>query len=94
MNIQETSNRFYIGNDPHYPDAQLDFTIDQGVMTLWHTEVQEVLKGQGAGSALVAYAVEYARKYELKIRPVCEYALAQFQKKPDYADVWDNKASS
>ena len=94
MDMHESKDRFYLGSDPQKPDAQLDHTIDQSVMTLWHTEVQDVLKGQGAGSALVAYAVEVARKNGLKIRPACAYALAQFQKKPEYADVWLKEASS
>lgn len=88
IDIKEGTNQFYIGNDEINSEGKLEYTIKNKVLTIWHTEVGESLKGQGAGSALVAYAVDYARKNELKIKPVCTYALSQFEKKTDYADVW------
>ena len=86
--IHEAHNLFYIGSDSARPDAQIQYTIKGRVLTIWHTEVGDLLKGQGAGSALVAYTVNYARQHALKIQPVCTYALSQFEKKPEYQDVW------
>jgi predicted GNAT family acetyltransferase len=91
FNINEANNLFYIGNDENSIQGKIDYSVEDKVLTIWHTEVGDSLKGQGAGSALVAYAVDYARKHQLKINPVCSYALAQFEKKPDYADVWAKK---
>lgn len=54
-----------------------------------HTEVSDKLKGKGAGKQLVAAAVDYARKNNLKILPLCPFAAAVFQKTPDYNDVLD-----
>lgn len=88
LTIKEAPNLFYIGNDPKNPDGHIVYSIDAKILTIWHTVVQETLKGQGAGSALVAYAVDYARKQGLMIKPVCTYALSQFEKKPEYEDVW------
>lgn len=88
LTINEATHLFYIGNDPKKPDGHIEYTVEGNVLTIWHTVVQDVLKGQGAGSALVAYAVDYARQHNLMINPVCTYVLAQFQKKPEYADVW------
>ena len=88
LEIRETHNLFYIGTDPKQPEGKIEYTVTGKVLTIWHTEVGESLKGQGAGSALVAYAVDYARKHDLKIKPVCTYALSQFEKKAEYADVW------
>jgi uncharacterized protein len=86
--IHEAHNHFYIGNDATQPEGQLQYTIDDKVLTIWHTIIGESLKGQGAGSALVAYAVDYAHKNDLKIKPICTYALSQFEKKLEYGEVW------
>ncbi len=53
-----------------------------------HTEVDESLKGQGIGYALVEKAVEYARDNYQKILPLCPFAQAVFKKRYDtYKDV-------
>lgn len=88
IDIKEAKDLFYIGNDEAHPEGQIQYTIEDGVLILWHTEVKDSLKGQGAGSALVAYAVNVARRDHLKVSPVCSYALSQFEKKPEYGDVW------
>lgn len=56
-------------------------------MVIDHTEVDESLKGQGVGQALVARAVEYAREKGAKIRPLCTYAKHIMNKTPEYSDV-------
>ncbi len=52
-----------------------------------HTEVSEKLKGQNAGRQLLAKAVAFAREKQVKIKPLCPFANAMFQKTPDYSDV-------
>ncbi len=54
-----------------------------------HTEVSEDLKGQSAGKQLVAFAVEHARKNNLKIIPLCPFTASVFKRTPEYADVLD-----
>ncbi|NVK26972.1 MAG: N-acetyltransferase [Flavobacteriia bacterium] len=52
-----------------------------------HTEVDESLRGQGVGYDMVSKAVERARKFKLKILPLCPFAKSVFDKKTEYADV-------
>lgn len=52
-----------------------------------HTEVDDRLKGQNIGYELVHKTVEHARMHGLKISPVCPFAKAVFDKKPDFGDV-------
>jgi hypothetical protein len=52
-----------------------------------HTEVDESLRGQNIGYELVHRTVEFARSKGLKVSPVCPFAKAVFDKKPDFADV-------
>lgn len=52
-----------------------------------HTEVNERLKGQGAGKLLLSKAVEFARNRGVKILPLCPFAKSIFSKEPEYRDV-------
>lgn len=52
-----------------------------------HTEVNEILKGQGAGKQMLSKAVEFARGKGLKIIPLCPFAKSVFDKTPEYGDV-------
>lgn len=52
-----------------------------------HTEVDERLKGQNIGYELVHKTVEYARAQGLKITPLCTFAKAVFDKRPEFGDV-------
>lgn len=47
LTIKEAPNLFYIGNDPKNPDGHIVYSIDAKILTIWHTVVQETLKGQG-----------------------------------------------
>ena len=52
-----------------------------------HTEVSEALKGKNAGKQLVAAAVDYARKNNIKILPLCPFARSVFDRVKEFADV-------
>lgn len=72
--------------------AEMEVGIRDGNLTAYHTEVAEVLKGQGIASKLLAEMVAYARKNNLKVIPLCPYVLAQFRRRPDeYADIWNKR---
>lgn len=68
--------------------AEMTFSMTEtGVMIIDHTEVSDALRGTGAGKKLVAEGVSHARKYNIKIMPLCPFAKAVFDKTPDYGDV-------
>ena len=84
-----TKGIFYIEKDKSTV-AEMVYTMpsDQ-VMIIEHTEVNESLKGQNVGTKLVKNAVEFARKNNLKIIPLCPFTLSVFKRHPEqYADVW------
>jgi uncharacterized protein len=54
-----------------------------------HTEVSDVLRGKGAGKQLVSAAVDYARKNNIKIIPLCPFAKSVFDKVKEFQDVLD-----
>ncbi len=69
--------------------AEMEILVKDSVLTVFHTEVDDSLRGKGVAGALVAKMVEYARGNNLKVVPLCPYVLAQFKRHPEqYADLW------
>jgi uncharacterized protein len=52
-----------------------------------HTEVDDILKGKGAGKELVAKSVEFAREKGIKIVPLCPFAKSVIGKTKEFQDV-------
>ena len=70
--------------------AEMEVAVNNGNLTVYHTEVAEELKGQGIASKLLSTMVAYARENRLKVIPLCPYVLAQFKRHSDqYADIWN-----
>tara|TARA_B100000795_G_scaffold249412_1_gene216927 strand:- start:2373 stop:2651 length:279 start_codon:yes stop_codon:yes gene_type:complete len=71
--------------------------IEAGMMTYtWvgtdrfiidHTEVKPEFKGKNVGNKLVMAAVEFARKMNVSIIPLCSFAKSVFDKTKDIRDV-------
>jgi len=70
--------------------AEMAVAVTGGNLVVYHTEVSEKLKGQGIGSRLLTEMVDYARKNNLKVVPLCPFVHAQFKRHAeDYADIWN-----
>jgi uncharacterized protein len=68
--------------------AQLAYAkSSNNTMIIEHTEVDDELRGQNIGYELVHKSVEYARMHGMKVSPVCPFAKAVFDKKPEFGDV-------
>jgi len=52
-----------------------------------HTEVNEALKGKGAGKQMVMKAVAFARDRQISVLPLCPFAKSVFDKMPEIRDV-------
>jgi len=87
--IVDNKGSFYIELDGERV-AELEYSkAGEHRIIISHTEVSPVLKGKSAGKQLVTAAVEYARKNNIKILPLCPFARSVFEKVPAFADVWD-----
>jgi predicted GNAT family acetyltransferase len=56
-------------------------------MMIEHTEVDEELRGGNLGYELVQKAVDFARSHHYTIIPLCQFARAVLEKKPEFRDV-------
>ena len=83
-----TKGVFFIQGEDDSMLAELLYMKKQpSTMIIEHTEVSDKLKGQNVGYQLVNAAVEYARLHGLKIIPMCPFAKAMINKKPEFHDV-------
>lgn len=91
MNIQhkEGGNRgaFFIADEGKIV-AEIVYAKSGGnVLIIEHTEVDERLRDRNIGYELVHKTADYARQQGMKVSPVCPFAKAVFDKKPDWADL-------
>lgn len=52
-----------------------------------HTEVDKPLRDQNIGYELVHKTMDYARMHGMKVSPVCPFAKAVIDKKPEWQDL-------
>lgn len=68
--------------------AEMTYTMSaDGPVIIEHTEVSDVLRGQGVGGRLVGAFVAWARNTHRKVIPLCPFARAVFDKDPSIHDV-------
>jgi uncharacterized protein len=67
--------------------AQMTYSVAGSRVIIDHTEVDDALRGTGAGRRLVQAAVEWARKEKQKLMPLCPFAKSVFDKTPEFSDV-------
>lgn len=67
--------------------AEIEWTEDNGIMTMTHTFVDDSLRGQGIAKKLLDQAAENARDKGLKMKAVCSYVVNAFDRSDDYNDV-------
>lgn len=79
------AHRFELEEDGH--TAFADYRLEGNVLHLPHVEAPPALRGTGAAGRLMQGVVDYARLHNLKLRPICGYAVAWLRKHPDTQDV-------
>jgi predicted GNAT family acetyltransferase len=63
------------------------YHVENGQMTLPHTEVDPSLSGQGIGKALVAGVLSAARERGLTVLPYCSFVRHYIQQHPELIDL-------
>jgi hypothetical protein len=82
VTLNEAAHRFELVVDGHM--AYEVFERFPGGIAYLHTIVPKELGGQGVGSQLVKYILDYAAQNRLKVRPDCPFVKAYIDKHPEY----------
>lgn len=88
MDIKRGKSKFYIGESESNFTAHITFKNGgNNIIIIDHTFVDPSLRGQGVAQLLMDAVVQMAREEQLKIVPVCSYAVVAFQRHKEYQDV-------
>jgi hypothetical protein len=88
IEIKKGITSFYIGDSEENPLAEMSFvSSSEKLIIIDHTHVSEELNGQGVGKLLLKELVDWARKENKKITPLCPYAKAQMERNKEYNDM-------
>ena len=70
--------------------GKISYSESEKMIIIDSTQVDPLYKGQKIGDQLVEAVVKFARDAQKKIIPLCPFAQAYFEKRPDqYTDVLD-----
>ncbi len=58
----------------------MDISVQNNLLTVYHTEVHKEFEGQGYGKKLFDTLIEYAQTSNLKVKPLCTFVMAMFKK--------------
>lgn len=86
MDFDYEAGRFYKNDDTGKLLAEVTFdTFANGqAYAINHTFVRDDQRGKGLAAQLIKVVVDKAIAEDKKILPLCSYARAQFDKKPEY----------
>ncbi|WP_010288656.1 GNAT family N-acetyltransferase [Kurthia massiliensis] len=88
MEFSQEEGRFFI-EDNGNTLAEITFTQpNDEFFIIDHTFVDDQLRGQGIANQLVKKVVDKARADDKTIIPLCPFAKGQFERIPEYEDVW------
>jgi len=65
----------------------IDYVLKRGRIALVHTETVAGHEGRGVAAQLVRFALDDARRRELRVIPICPYVKAYLERHPDQADI-------
>lgn len=87
MEIKKGKKNFYIGRE-EAPLAEIRFSInEEGIIIAEGTKVSDELGGKGVGKLILKELVDWARKENRKIKPLCPFIVAQMEKNAEYHDM-------
>ncbi|MDY3051922.1 MAG: GNAT family N-acetyltransferase [Ndongobacter sp.] len=76
MNFELREDGYYVPDENGETVGVINWEYnEEGDMVITHTIVSDKLRGMGAGMKLLNKAVEYAKENNLKIVPVCSFAV-------------------
>jgi predicted GNAT family acetyltransferase len=73
--------------------AQYQLGVDEGVLTFFHTEVDERFEGHGVGSRLLAGVMDFLRDNGLRIVPRCSFIRGYMREHEETHDLLAEGAS-
>ena len=78
----------YVIHLPGNLEAEMTFRkLGTDVIAIDHTYTPHEFRGRNIAAKLMDRSIADARRDRIKIRPLCSYAVAQFRRHPEWADL-------
>ncbi|WP_078806520.1 GNAT family N-acetyltransferase [Pilibacter termitis] len=87
MEFRLEDEQITLVNDEGNEVGEITWALAGTVMIVDHTFVDPEYRQDNFAKELVRQLVEYARKEEYEVLPLCPYARTQFEKNAEYQDV-------
>lgn len=87
MDYITEDNKIYVCDDGKEIAVVTFPNINENTVEINHTFVDESLRGKGVAAKLLILACEKIRLQGYKAVPTCSYAVAFFEKYPEYNDI-------
>lgn len=84
--FEENANRS-VAYDGGNQIGECEFTVSTGTWTITHTGVRPEYGGRGIARKLVESVIDEARARNVRIVPVCSYAVKVMESSEEYRDV-------
>jgi uncharacterized protein len=87
-NAAQSRFEMTLGDDTAVCDYRIERSANGGAtMVLPHTAVPPAHEGRGIAAALVAAALDHARRSGMRVRPLCSYVAQYMRRHPDTQDL-------
>ena len=92
MNVidNKEKSRFETKIDGH--DAFIEYSVQPGILSLDHTEVDKALAGQGVASEMTEKVLMEIELRGLKVIPACSYIEKYINKHPEWKSILANRS--
>lgn len=67
--------------------AVAEYHLKNDIIIFTHTEVPEVMEGQGVASRLIKNALDTSRDERYQVVPLCPFVAAYIRRHPEYRDL-------
>lgn len=87
MDLKKRNNRIFLEDEYGKTIAEIEFEeIESGRFNIYHTFVDESLRGKGIASKLVQEAVNEIKSRKCTVQATCSYAKKWLEKNKDKED--------
>lgn len=88
MDFKQTESRIFLEGEKGQVLAYVDFpTVEENVVDLTHTVVDDSLRGQGIAGKLMEAFYQRMKRENKKVKLTCSYAIKYFEKNADKRDI-------
>lgn len=85
--LYEEINKRAVALDGDLEVGQCAYNEGDGFWIVDHTYVKESHRGQQIAQRLFKELIDQARNKNIKIMPLCSFAVKEFERNPSYADL-------